>query len=235
MPDIWSALLLTLMAGAAMPLGAAMALSATCRKLPDAITHGIVAFGGGALLAAIALVLVPHGREDVSSPVALLAFAAGGITFYVIDRRIGAGGGRGAQLLAMLLDYLPEAMAIGALLTAQKERAVLLAGLIFLQNLPEGFAAFRDIVRGGAVRGLHVVMLFAGLALLGPACAAVGFAFLSEMPVVLGVIMMFAAGGILYLIVQDIAPEAHEGRKWSPPLGAVFGFTLGLWGDFLIG
>jgi ZIP family zinc transporter len=235
MADLWSALLLTLMAGAAMPIGAAFALSATCRKLPHEVTHGIMAFGGGALLAAIALVLVPHGREDLSVPVALLAFVGGGLTFYVVDRRLEAGGGRGAQLLAMLLDYLPEAMAIGALLTAQKERAFLLAGLIFLQNLPEGFAAFRDIVRDGAVSGGKTVLLFASLALLGPACAAIGFTFLAEMPEVLGFIMLFAAGGILYLIFQDVAPESHEGQAWSPALGAVLGFSLGLWGDLMIG
>ncbi|WP_297768263.1 divalent cation transporter [uncultured Roseovarius sp.] len=235
MGDIWSALLLTLVAGAAMPLGAALALSATCRQLPSAVTHGIMAFGGGALLAAIALVLVPHGREALSGPVALAAFAGGGATFYVIDRRLESGGGRGAQLLAMLLDYLPEALAIGAILAAETERAILLAGLIFLQNVPEGFAAFRDIVRDGAVRGIRIVALFASLALLGPACAGIGFVFLSDMPAVLGFVMMFAAGGILYLIFQDIAPGSYDGGKWSPALGAVLGFTLGLSGDLMIG
>ncbi|WP_417729256.1 ZIP family metal transporter [Roseovarius sp.] len=232
---LWSALLLALVAGAAMPIGAALALSSTCRKLPRPVTHGIVAFGGGALLAAIALVLVPYARDDLSAPIALAAFAAGGVVFFAIDRFLETRGGRGAQLMAMLLDFLPEAMAIGAMLTAQAERAVLLAGLIFLQNLPEGFAAFRDIVRDGAVRGQRIVMLFAGLALLGPVCAAIGFNFLSEMPDVLGVIMMFAAGGILYLIFQDIAPASHDRRSWLPPLGAVFGFTLGLAGDLVIG
>ncbi|MGR3699783.1 MAG: ZIP family metal transporter [Roseovarius sp.] len=232
---LWSALLLALIAGAAMPLGAALALSATCRRLPATATHTIVAFGGGALLAAIALVLVPHARDTLSAPVALSAFAAGGVAFFAIDRALESRGGRGAQLMAMLLDFLPEAMAIGAMLTAQADRAVLLAGLIFLQNLPEGFAAFRDIRRGGAVRGYRIVLLFAGLALLGPVCAGLGFSFLSQMPQVLGGIMMFAAGGILYLIFQDIAPAAHARRSWLPPLGAVFGFTLGLAGDMLIG
>jgi ZIP family zinc transporter len=232
---LWFALLLALIAGAAMPLGAALALSATFRRLPAPATHGIVAFGGGALLAAIALVLVPHARDTLSAPVALGAFAGGGIAFFAIDRFLESHGGRGAQLMAMLLDFLPEAMAIGAMLTAQAERALLLAGLIFLQNLPEGFAAFRDIMRGGAVRGRRIVLLFAGLALLGPVCAAIGFSFLAEMPQVLGVIMMFAAGGILYLIFQDIAPAARARHSWLPPLGAVFGFTLGLAGDMLIG
>jgi ZIP family zinc transporter len=232
---LWDALLLALIAGMAMPIGAATALSASCRKLPAVATHGIVAFGGGALLAAIALVLVPHARADLSAPLALVSFSGGGIAFFAIDRMLEARGGRGAQLLAMLLDFLPEAMAIGAMLVARAESALLLAGLIFLQNLPEGFAAFRDIVRDGSVRGRRIVLLFAALALLGPVCAAIGFSFLSEMPEVLGVIMMFAAGGILYLIFQDIAPAAHDGHSWLPPLGAVLGFALGLAGDLLIG
>lgn len=235
MYDIWFALLLTLVAGAAMPIGATLALSATCRKLPKEITHGIVAFGGGALLAAIALVLIPHGRNDLSPPAVLLAFLVGGMTFYIIDRWLEAGGGRGAPLLAMLLDYLPEAMAIGALLAAQKERAFLLAGLIFLQNMPEGFAAFRDIVEDRAVRGARIILLFAGLALLGPACAVIGFGLLTDRLHILGFIMLFASGGILYLIFQDVAPEAHDGHSWSPALGAVLGFCFGLWGDLSIG
>jgi len=42
--------------------------------------------------------------------------------------------------------------------------------------------------------------------------------------------MMFAAGGVLYLVFQDIAPQARLARHWAPPLGAVFGFALGLSG-----
>ncbi|WP_296633033.1 divalent cation transporter [Roseovarius sp.] len=231
----WSAILLALMAGSAMPLGAALALSATCRKLPRVATHGIMAFGGGALLAAIAMVLVPHAREDLSMGVALAAFAGGGVVFFVVDRCLAASGARGASLLAMLLDFLPEAMAIGAMLTAQTKQAILLAALIFLQNLPEGFAAFRDVVKGRRIHGGRIVLFFAGLALLGPVCAALGFSFLTDMPDVLGFIMMFAAGGILYLIFQDIAPASHDGRTWLPALGAVLGFTLGLAGDLWIG
>jgi ZIP family zinc transporter len=44
-----------------------------------------------------------------------------------------------------------------------------------------------------------------------------------------------AAGGILYLLFQDIAPQARLARRWAPTLGAVVGFGLGLLGDLLIG
>jgi ZIP family zinc transporter len=48
-------------------------------------------------------------------------------------------------------------------------------------------------------------------------------------------IMSFAAGGILYLIFQDIAPESKMRRRWTPALGAVFGFMVGMIGNQLIG
>ncbi len=46
--------------------------------------------------------------------------------------------------------------------------------------------------------------------------------------------MMFAAGGILYRAFKDIAPETHEGRAWTPALGAVLGFALALAGDMIL-
>ncbi|MCP4818800.1 MAG: divalent cation transporter, partial [Shimia sp.] len=80
-----------------------------------------------------------------------------------------------------------------------------------------------------------VLAIFVGLAGLGPLCAYVGFSLLADEPETLGGIMIFAAGGILYLIFQDIAPEAYEEGTWSPALGAVAGFALGLAGDMVIG
>jgi ZIP family zinc transporter len=46
--------------------------------------------------------------------------------------------------------------------------------------------------------------------------------------------MLFAAGGILYLTFEDIAPQAHLARRWAPALGAVAGFMLGLLGQMLL-
>ncbi len=47
--------------------------------------------------------------------------------------------------------------------------------------------------------------------------------------------MSFASGGILYLIFQDIAPQIRMERHWTPPLGAVLGFAIGMVGHQLIG
>lgn len=42
-------------------------------------------------------------------------------------------------------------------------------------------------------------------------------------------------GGILYLVFQDIAPQAKLSRHWGPPLGAVLGFALGLIAELVQG
>jgi len=44
----------------------------------------------------------------------------------------------------------------------------------------------------------------------------------------LAVLMLFCAGGIMYLTFQDIAPQAKLEKHWAPPLGAVAGFVLGM-------
>ena len=46
--------------------------------------------------------------------------------------------------------------------------------------------------------------------------------------------MLFASGGILYIVFQDIAPEAKLRRRWMPAFGAVVGFLLGLIGKMLV-
>lgn len=230
------AILFAGLAGLAMPLGGFLAWCEHIRNpmLRDEVLHAVSAFGGGALASAVALVLVPEAAEVLPPMLAVLLFAAGGGVFFVTDMFLQRHGGNGSLLLAMLLDFLPEAMALGAMLVADAATARLLALMIFLQNLPEGFAAFREIWCGSSP-AWHVLLAFLGLAALGPLCALAGFFWLADAHEALGAIMIFAAGGILYLLFQDIAPKAHSSRSSVPALGAVAGFALGLAGDLLTG
>jgi ZIP family zinc transporter len=47
--------------------------------------------------------------------------------------------------------------------------------------------------------------------------------------------MMFAAGGILYSIFQDIAPQVPLQKHWAPPMGALLGFLMGVLGSMALG
>ena len=184
--DILLILGLTLTAGMAMPLGAWLAQ--TFHWAPDwlesELRHGIMAFGGGALLSAVALVLVPKGMTNLTIGPALLCFGGGGLAFMLLDVLLAKLDTSASQLLAMLSDFIPESLALGA-------------------------------------------------TLLGPVAGLSGYFWLTEMPTWVAAIMLFAGGGILYSVFQDIAPQVLLESHWAPPLGAVLGFALGIAGFML--
>lgn len=232
MSPLATSLGLATLAGITMPLGALLAQVERIhpRWLEAELRHSMIAFGGGVLLAAASLVLVPEAISVLTWPWIVLAFGGGGFAFFLLDRAIERRGGEAALLMAMLLDFIPEAMAVGAALTSGMQIGMLLVLLIALQNLPESFNAYREIIARGQHSRQTVLTLFSLLVLLGPLSAYVGHAFLASVPALLAGVMLFAAGGIIYLTFEDIAPQAVLRRHWAPPLGAVAGFLLGIVG-----
>ena len=115
--------------------------------------HFVIAFGGGVLFAAVSLVLIPQGVESVESPVGVLfCFGAGGLGFFGLERAMGLHRRESPQFLATLLDYVPESLALGGILAAGAPGAHVLAVLVGLQNLPEGFNSYRELVSKGGNR-----------------------------------------------------------------------------------
>jgi ZIP family zinc transporter len=198
------------------------------------VTHGIIAFGGGILIAAVAFALLPKAMVALS-PVGLGAtFCAGGLLFCVLDAHLSRSGNTKAQFLAMLMDFLPEALALGAVFGHDHRLGVLLAAFIGAQNLPEGFNAFREMTNVG-IRSRMALMTLLAVSLLGPVVACTGYFFLQNHAKVTASIMTFAGGGIMYLIFQDIAPQSKIRKNWIPALGAVLGFAVGMIGKQLVG
>lgn len=226
---------LTLLAGMAMPAGALLAGLERVRPnwLDRELRHGIIAFGGGALLSAVALVLVPEGITKVNTLVSASCFVAGGLAFMWLDITLYRNKTPASQMAAMLSDFVPESIALGAAFAAGGNGGMLLACLMALQNLPEGFNASRELQASTDYRTLRIAKGFALVALLGPLCGLLGFGWLSAYPEAVAVVMLFAAGGICYSVFQDIAPQAKLERRWGPPMGAVLGFVLGMIGHQL--
>jgi ZIP family zinc transporter len=226
---------MSLLAGLAIPAGGLLAKVERIQPqwLERELRHSIIAFSGGALLSAVALVLIPDGIQHLSILQVTLAFGGGAGVFLLVDQQLARHKGPGAQLAAMLLDFVPEAVALGATFAIDPGRGRLLAFLIGLQNLPEGFNAFREMVTPGKISGAAVLRFFLVLSLLGPIAAGLGLAYFTELHTLLGGIMVFAGGGILYLIFQDIAPAVALENRRTPALGAVAGFLLGLVGQML--
>ncbi|MBV0932641.1 ZIP family metal transporter [Marinobacterium weihaiense] len=228
-------LLLTLLAGLSMPAGALVARLEHIhpRWLEKEFRHSVIAFGGGALLSAVALVLVPDGIEHLNTRMALIWFLLGGLVFMLIDVLLNLFKTSASQLVAMLADFIPESIALGAAFALGGSNGLLLALLIGLQNMPEGFNAFRELRHSSHYSANRIIVTFALMALLGPVAGLVGFIWLAAYPAFVSAVMLFAAGGILYSVFQDIAPQARLARHWGPPMGAVLGFALGIAGHML--
>ena len=235
MGDLLMILTVAWLAGLASVLGGVLARfeGSTETRAKQEFIHGVMAFGAGALTSAVAFALVPEGIDRLGALTLALSFLGGGVTFCIVDIVLSRSGGSKAQFVAMLTDYLPEALSLGAVFSQNRKLGFLLAGFIGLQNLPEGFNSFREFVASGnRSRTALIALLLASL--LGPLAAALGYLFLQDAHTVTAGIMTFAGGGILYLVFQDIAPQAVMKRHWLPPLGAVLGFLLGALGKQLM-
>jgi ZIP family zinc transporter len=191
------------------------------------LIHGSTAFGGGILIAAVGLVLVPEGMQAFTLIPIILCFSAGSLFFFFVDRYMEKNGGTMAQL-GMLSDFVPEAIAMGAVFSSNLTLGVLLAVIIAIQNLPESFNAFIDLITRYSTRKSLFILFLLSLSGLGSALA--GYYFLADKPMAVGGLMLFSSGGIIYLIFQDIAPMSKLKKNWIPVLGASLGFLVGMIG-----
>lgn len=236
MQEVYRIILYSAFSGITVFLGGLIAkyfTQAEANRKKSEINHFIIAFAGGILVAAIALVLVPHGMENLSLFLLILAFIAGALIFFLVDKKLERSGSKVSQLLAMLLDFIPEAIALGAIFATDEKTGILLAFFIGLQNLPESFNSYNDLVDTGfSIRKSLLILFF--LSFSGIIGALLGYYFLSDLPQITSFLMVFASGGILYLIFQDIAPNVKLKKTWIPALGANFGFLVGMIGEKLI-
>ena len=149
-----------LLTAGSLVLGAAIVLVAR----PSSRIVGLtIAFGAGALIAAIAYELVLEAFEtDVQ--LGGVGFAAGAVAFYVgdllIDRRGGHGrksmagepqlaGAANAIVLGTILDGLPESFVLGASLQTDGVVPVAVVVGVFVSNVPESLSATSGLREAG--------------------------------------------------------------------------------------
>lgn len=228
------AALLAWIGGLGIPIGGYLnsSISPKLRKSRSVFNHFMTALGGGALLSAVALVLVPEGMEKQDNYVGVLTFVLGGVLFLLLDRKMHRSKGGGPQVVAMVSDFIPEAIALGAVYLQAPTEAYLLAAIMMIQNIPEGYNAFDEFPGSSSRkhRNIRTLRIFFAISIMGPICAAAGSLFLAERESLLGLLMTTSGGGITYLIFRDIAPASRMKGSFLTPFGSIVGFALGLLG-----
>lgn len=235
--NVWVIILYALVAGSTIFLGGILSYyfgdHVKNGKVKAEIIHFIIALGGGVLLAAVGLVLVPEGMKALPLSAVVVCFVVGAFAFFYLNKYIEKIGGAKSQLVALLSDFIPESIAMGAVFTQNSSLGALLAIIIGVQNLPEAFNAFMDLKTSFSDRKSLIILLL--LSFSGIVAALLGYYLLSDMPMTVGGLMLFSSGGIVYLIFQDIAPMAKLKRTHIPALGASLGFLIGMIGVKILG
>ena len=147
------------------------------------------------------------------------------------------------MVLAVALHNLPEGMAVGVVvagwLTGNESisftAALALALGIALQNLPEGAIISMPLKSNGMSRGRAFGYGVASGA-IEPIGAVVTILLAAWVVPVLPYLLAFAAGAMLYVVVEELIPEMSEGEHSN--IGTVFfalGFTLMMVLDVALG
>ncbi len=146
-------------------------------------------------------------------------------------------------MLAVTLHNLPEGMAVGVVAAGwlQGDAAISAAAAlalslgIALQNLPEGAIISMPLKSGGMRRGKAFGYgVLSGV--VEPIGAGLTIALASLVVPVLPYVLGFAAGAMLYVVVEELIPEMSEGAHSH--IGTIFfavGFTLMMALDVALG
>jgi ZIP family zinc transporter len=137
-------------------------------------------------------------------------------------------------MLAITLHHIPEGLAIGVAAgavgagvpSASVGAAIALGLGLGLQNLPEGLAVSMMLVREGASRR-RGFFLGQATGIVEPFAAIAGVALVTLSSALLPYALAFAAGAMVYVVVEELIPECHRsGHADSAVLASILGFTL---------
>ena len=146
-------------------------------------------------------------------------------------------------VLAVTLHNIPEGMAVGVvfagMLTGDSEitltGAFALSIGIAIQNFPEGAIISLPLKSEGASRGRAFLYgLLSGV--VEPAGALLTILLASQIAPALPYLLAFAAGAMLYVVVEELIPEASQGDHSNlGTIGFAVGFTLMMILDVALG
>jgi len=226
-----------LVTGGSLWVGAALALL----RPPSRLIGLAMAFGSGALIAAVAYELV---LDAVATDLELAAigFACGGLVFYfgdwAIDRRGGVGrksiagdkqlaGSANAILLGTVLDGIPESFVLGASLAQEGVVPVAVVVGVFVSNVPEALSGTTGLLQAGWTQ-TRLFVMWSGVVAVSVVASVLGWRLLETMGSNGGAFATaFAAGAVLVMLADTLMPEAFELGGREAGLLTALGFAVG--------
>ncbi|MDR0446066.1 MAG: ZIP family metal transporter [Oscillospiraceae bacterium] len=219
------------------------------KEFKDKPLNTMLGFAAGIMIAASFWSLLAPAIEMGPTPFpAIVGFLLGGAFLHAADRilphlhaQAGAepegvkSGWRRSVLLVMAitLHNIPEGLAFGvafgsaAVDPAAFPSAVALTIGIGIQNFPEGAAVSVPLRREGLSRTRSFLFGQAS-GIVEPLAAMLGAALSVSIQGILPYALAFAAGAMIFVVVEELIPEAQGGGEHSnlTTIGAMLGFTV---------
>lgn len=229
-----------LLAGGTLVVGAAIAWWA---PVPRRVVAGVMAFGAGVLISALAFDLVEEAEEVGGLAPTALGLLSGAVVYVaanVVLARRGARhrkragdeqpsetdqqGSGAAIAVGALLDGVPESVVLGLSLLGGGGVGVPVLAAIAISNLPEGLSSAAGMKRRGR-SAAYVFGVWGGIALASGLAGLLGVVALDgASPATIAVITAVAAGAILAMVADTMIPEAFERTQLYTGLLAALGF-----------
>ena len=139
-------------------------------------------------------------------------------------------------VLAIAIHNLPEGIAAGVGFGAgNNAEALVIAGGIALQNIPEGMVIISPMLAAG-VKPKKTFLYAALTGLVEVVGTLLGYFAVSVASAILPFALAFAGGTMLYVISDEMIPETHaHGSQRGATYALLFGFCLMLVCDVLLG
>ena len=146
-------------------------------------------------------------------------------------------------VLAVTLHNIPEGMAVGVVLAGMlsgntaisSAGAFALAIGIAIQNFPEGAIISMPLVSTGLTKRRAFLYGFLS-GVVEPVGAVVTILLTSLVTPILPYILSFAAGAMIYVVVEELIPEAQSGEHSNiGTIGTALGFALMMLLDVALG
>lgn len=227
------------------------------RKISHRFSDVVLAFAAGVMMAAAVIGLILPSLEyggKLALPVAVAGIFCGALCLTLLDQLVPhlhklAGvepeshPDQTARLdkvllfvVAIALHNFPEGVAAGVSFGGgNTAEALVVAGGIALQNVPEGMVIIGPMLAAGVSpkRTLLCALATGVVEVLG---TLLGFGAVSLSTAILPFMLAFAGGTMLYVISDEMIPETHaHGCERGATFALLIGFCLMLATDFYLG
>lgn len=221
------------------------------KKFAPLLQKSLTGFAAGVMVAAsVWSLLIPSiqstGKEGIMSVVpAAVGFMAGILFLLFLDniiphQHIDSNQSEGPKsklsktaklVFAVTLHNIPEGMAVGVALAGAMENnsftpmagAIALSIGIAIQNFPEGAIVSMPLHSAGNSRRKSFLMgTLSGI--VEPIGAILTIMLASIVVPILPYLLAFAAGAMIYVVVEELIPETQEGEHSN---GGTIGFAIG--------